>query len=44
MSRHQPSGRWQLGLALALVTTACWATLPLALKLTLNALDPITLT
>ncbi len=44
MSRHQPSGRWQLGLALALVTTACWATLPIALKLTLQALDPITLT
>lgn len=44
MSRHQPSGRWQLGLALALVTTACWATLPIALKLTLGALDPITLT
>jgi len=44
MSLHRPSGRWQLGLALALVTTACWATLPLALKLTLTALDPITLT
>lgn len=44
MSRHQPSGRWQLGLALTLITTACWATLPIALKLTLNALDPITLT
>ncbi len=44
MSRHQPSGRWRLGLALALVTTACWSTLPIALKLTLDALDPITLT
>lgn len=44
MSRHQPSGRWQLGLALALITTACWATLPIALKLTLKSLDPITLT
>ncbi len=44
MSRHQPSGRWQLGLAFALVTTACWATLPIALKVTLAVLDPITLT
>lgn len=44
MSRHQPTDRWRLGLALALVTTACWATLPIALKLTLEVLDPITLT
>ncbi len=44
MSRHQPSDRWRLGLALALVTTACWATLPIALKLALEVLDPVTLT
>ncbi|HEX5757301.1 MAG TPA: DMT family transporter [Arenimonas sp.] len=44
MSMHQASGRWQLGLALALVTAACWATLPLALKITLEQLDVYTLT
>lgn len=44
MSLHQASGRWKLGLALALVTTACWATLPLALKITLEQVDAITLT
>lgn len=41
---HQASGRWKYGLLLALVTAACWATLPVALKLTLEVLDPITLT
>ena len=30
---HQASGRWKLGLLLALVTAACWATLPVALKM-----------
>lgn len=44
MALHQASGRWRLGLALALVTAACWATLPVALKLTLEQLDPYTLT
>jgi drug/metabolite transporter (DMT)-like permease len=44
MALHQASGRWRLGLLLALVTTACWATLPVALKITLEQLDPITLT
>lgn len=44
MSLHQASGRWKFGLALALVTAGCWATLPVALKLTLEQLDPITLT
>ena len=44
MALHQASGRWQLGLLLALVTAACWATLPVALKITLEQLDPITLT
>ena len=44
MSLHQASGRWKLGLLLALVTAACWATLPVALKLTLEQLDPYTLT
>ncbi|KFN43858.1 DMT family transporter [Arenimonas oryziterrae] len=44
MTMHQASGRWQLGLMLALVTAACWATLPVALKIALESLDPITLT
>jgi drug/metabolite transporter (DMT)-like permease len=44
MSLHASSGRWQLGLALALVTAACWSTLPVALKLTLEQVDAITLT
>lgn len=44
MSVHQASGRWRYGLLLALITAACWATLPVVLKLTLQQLDPITLT
>ena len=41
---HRASGRWKLGLLLALVTAACWATLPVALKMSLAVLDPMTLT
>jgi drug/metabolite transporter (DMT)-like permease len=41
---HQASGRWRLGLALALTTAACWATLPVALKITLEQVDVYTLT
>ena len=41
---HQASGRWRLGLLLALTTAACWATLPIALKISLEAIDPLTLT
>jgi drug/metabolite transporter (DMT)-like permease len=44
MALHQASGRWQLGLALSVSTALLWATLPLALKLSLEQLDPITLT
>ena len=44
MALHQASGRWRLGLALSLSTALLWATLPLALKLSLERLDPITLT
>ena len=44
MALHQASGRWRLGLALALVTAGCWSTLPVALKVTLERLDPYTLT
>jgi drug/metabolite transporter (DMT)-like permease len=44
MALHQSSGRWRLGLLLALTTTGCWATLPVALKFTLQSLDVYTLT
>lgn len=43
-TRHQSSGRWRLGLSLALLTCLFWATLPVALKVSLEVLDPITLT
>jgi len=41
---HQASGRWKLGLMLALVTAGCWATLPVVLKMSLEVIDPMTLT
>ena len=44
MTLHRASGHWRLGLTLTLITAACWATLPIALKLVLQVLDPITLT
>lgn len=44
MALHVASGRWQLGLLLALLTAALWATLPVALKVALVAVDPWTLT
>lgn len=44
MALHRTSGRWRLGLALALVTAGFWATLPAALKIALDSLDPVTLT
>jgi drug/metabolite transporter (DMT)-like permease len=44
MALHQVSGRWKLGLLLALLTAAMWATLPVALKVALVAVDPWTLT
>ena len=44
MIRHTSSGHWQRGLMLALATAAFWATLPVALKFSLQALDPFTLT
>jgi drug/metabolite transporter (DMT)-like permease len=44
MALHQASGRWRLGLAMAMVTALSWATLPVALKITLEQLDPYTLT
>lgn len=44
MAMHQASGRWQLGLWLTLATALFWSTLPIALKVALEILDPITLT
>jgi drug/metabolite transporter (DMT)-like permease len=41
---HAPSGRWRLGLLLAIATALMWATLPVALKLALEQLDAYTLT
>ncbi len=41
---HQSSGRWQLGLGLSLVTVVLWGLLPVALKVTLQALDVYTVT
>jgi len=36
---HSTSGRWRLGLALALTTAVCWGLLPIALKVTLTGMD-----
>lgn len=44
MTLHRVSGQWRLGLTLTLITALCWATLPIALKIVLDVLDPITLT
>jgi drug/metabolite transporter (DMT)-like permease len=44
MALHQASGRWRLGLLLAIITALCWASLPIALKVTLEQLDAVTLT
>ena len=44
MDLHRTSGRWRLGLALTVATALFWATLPIALKVALELLDPITLT
>jgi len=41
---HTTSGRWRLGLGLALATVGFWATLPLALKISLEQIDAWTLT
>ncbi len=44
MALHQTSGRWKLGLLLAVVTALFWASLPVTLKITLEQVDPMTLT
>ena len=41
---HKSSGRWQLGLSLALVTTILWGLLPIALDALLKKMDPWTIT
>ena len=41
---HTISGRWRLGLALALTTAVCWGLLPIALKVTLAGMDAWTVT
>jgi drug/metabolite transporter (DMT)-like permease len=43
-SAHRTSGRWRLGLVLALTTAVLWGLLPIALKLALRGLDPYTIT
>lgn len=44
MIAHQTTGRTALGLSLALSTAALWATLPVALKFSLEQVDAMTLT
>ena len=44
MNLHRSSGRWRLGLALALFTSLIWGGLPIGLKILLNSLDPYTIT
>jgi drug/metabolite transporter (DMT)-like permease len=41
---HETSGRWRLGLGLALTTAVCWGLLPIALRVTLDGMDPWTIT
>ena len=41
--RHQPTVRWQVGLALAVVTVVLWSTVPIALSLLLDKMDAITI-
>ncbi|MEO8672496.1 MAG: DMT family transporter [Tahibacter sp.] len=44
MALHSTSGRWRFGLFLSATTAILWATLPLALKVSLGQLDALTLT
>lgn len=44
MALHTVSGRWKLGLMLALATALFWATLPVALSVVLRELDALTVT
>lgn len=44
MALHTTSGRWQLGMSLAMATALFWATLPISLKIALESLDAWTIT
>lgn len=44
MKLHESSGRWRLGLGLSLVTVFLWGVLPIALKVSVQALDVYTVT
>lgn len=44
MALHQPSGRRALGFVLAATTMLLWGVLPLALRLALHDVDPLSLT
>ena len=44
MQLHQTSGHWRLGVALSLLTVILWGILPIALAVTLQALDVYTVT
>jgi drug/metabolite transporter (DMT)-like permease len=41
---HRVSGHWKLGFALALATSVIWSTLPIALEIALQRVDPETVT
>jgi drug/metabolite transporter (DMT)-like permease len=41
---HQTSGRWRLGLGLTLLTVFLWGMLPIALKITLEQMNAVTIT
>jgi len=43
MELHRPSGRWLLGLPLTLLTVLLWATQPVAIKIALEQIDPMSL-
>lgn len=44
MKRHQTTGNWKLGLTLSVITCILWSILPVALKVLLSSMDPITIT
>ncbi|OCR02659.1 hypothetical protein BCD67_15855 [Oscillatoriales cyanobacterium USR001] len=44
MQLHSSSGKWRLGLGLSLLTASLWGILPIALKITLQAVDVYTVT
>lgn len=44
MARHQTTGEWKLGAMLAATTMLLWSSLPVALKIALESMDPYTLT